>query len=110
MAGKYLIKKASNGQFYFNLLAGNSEKILTSELYVAKASAINGIESVKKNAGLDSNYEIRKDNKQQEYFVLKAKNHEIIGKSESYSSRSALNNGIASVKSNADSVIDDQAG
>ena len=50
MAGEFVIKKSSGGQFCFNLKAGNGEIILTSELYKAKASAVNGIESVKKNA------------------------------------------------------------
>ena len=32
MAGKFVIKKSSDGQFRFNLKAGNGEIILTSEL------------------------------------------------------------------------------
>ena len=48
MAAKFVIKKAKNGQYYFNLKAGNGETILTSEMYKAKASANNGIQSVKK--------------------------------------------------------------
>ena len=50
MAGKFEITKAKNGQFHFNLKAGNGEIIATSEMYESKASAKNGIESVKKNA------------------------------------------------------------
>ena len=34
--GKYEIHKASNGQYYFNLKAGNQQTILTSEMYVKK--------------------------------------------------------------------------
>jgi len=44
---KFQIKKSSDGQFYFNLLADNGEKILTSEMYKAKPGALNGINSVK---------------------------------------------------------------
>lgn len=47
MPGKFELKSAANGQFMFNLKAANGEIILTSELYAAKASALNGIESVK---------------------------------------------------------------
>lgn len=50
MAGKFEIKRAKDGQFYFNLKAGNGEVIATSEMYKQKASALNGIESVQKNA------------------------------------------------------------
>ena len=47
---KFEIKKTAKGQFHFNLKAGNGEIIATSEMYESKASAKNGIESVKKNA------------------------------------------------------------
>jgi uncharacterized protein YegP (UPF0339 family) len=50
MAGKFELKQAASGQFHFNLKAGNGEIIATSEMYESKASAKNGIESVKKNA------------------------------------------------------------
>ena len=101
MAGKFHIKNSSDGQFRFVLKAGNGETILTSELYKAKASAINGIESVKKNAPLDERYDRKTNKADQPYFNLKAANHEIIGTSESYSSKEACENGIASVKKNA---------
>ena len=50
MSGKFDLKKSTNEQFFFNLKAGNGQVILTSELYKAKAGALNGIESVRKNA------------------------------------------------------------
>ena len=50
MAAKFVLTKTSNGQFRFNLKAGNGEVIATSESYTSKASALGGIESVKKNA------------------------------------------------------------
>jgi uncharacterized protein YegP (UPF0339 family) len=42
-AAKFVLQKGSTGKFRFNLVA-------TSEAYESKASAINGIESVKRNA------------------------------------------------------------
>lgn len=50
MAGKFVLKKSSNGKYHFNLVATNGQIIATSEMYERKASALNGIESVKKNA------------------------------------------------------------
>ena len=50
MAGKFVLKKGSSGKYHFNLVAGNGQVIATSETYERKASALNGIESVKKNA------------------------------------------------------------
>jgi uncharacterized protein len=50
MAGKFVIKKTSDGQYRFNLKAGNGEIIATSESYTTKAAAENGIASVRANA------------------------------------------------------------
>lgn len=57
MAGWYEITQANDGQYRFVLKAGNGEIILNSELYKAKASAVNGIESVQKNSSDDARYD-----------------------------------------------------
>jgi uncharacterized protein YegP (UPF0339 family) len=49
MAAKFEIRKSSAG-YRFVLKAGNGEIIATSETYASKASAKNGIESVRENA------------------------------------------------------------
>lgn len=100
MSAKYELKKSTNGQFMFNLKAGNGEVILASELYVNKEGATGGIESVKGNSNDDARYERKKSKSGQPFFVLKAHNGEIIGKSEMYSSDSAMEHGIESVKKN----------
>ena len=108
MAGKFDLKKSPSGKFMFNLKAGNGQIILTSELYETKASAENGIESVKKNAADDGRYERRESKKSEPYFVLKAGNGQVIGMSEMYSSTSAMENGIESVKKNGpDAEVED---
>jgi hypothetical protein len=50
MAGKFELYNDSGGKFRFRLKAGNGEVIASSEAYNSKASAQNGIESVKANA------------------------------------------------------------
>ncbi len=50
MAGKFVLKKGSTGKFHFNLVASNGQVIATSEAYESKSAALNGIESVQKNA------------------------------------------------------------
>ena len=50
MAAKFVLKKGSTGKFSFSLVATNGQVIATSEAYESKASAVNGIESVKRNA------------------------------------------------------------
>jgi len=100
MSAHYELKPVASNRFIFNLKAANGEVILTSETYESKASALNGIESVKKNSPYDEQYERRKSTSSQPYFVLKAKNHEVIGRSETYSSVGAMEKGIHSVKKN----------
>lgn len=51
MAGKFVLKKDKAGQFRFNLVASNGEVIASSESYTSKSSALNGIDSVRRNAG-----------------------------------------------------------
>jgi uncharacterized protein len=110
MAGKYVLKKAKDGQFYFNLKAGNGEIILTSEMYKAKASANNGIASVQKNSPDESRYDRRVNKAGKDYFVLKAANHQIIGTSEAYNSKASMENGIKSVMKNGPTTkIDDES-
>ena len=101
MAGKFELKTAKDGQFMFNLKAGNGQVILTSELYKTKAAAEKGIESVRKNAPDDGRYERTENKNGEPYFKLKAANGQEIGRSEYYSSVAAMENGIASVKTNA---------
>ena len=48
--GKFVIGKTKNGQYRFNLKAGNGEIIATSESYTTLSACKNGVESVKKNA------------------------------------------------------------
>ena len=107
MAGKYDLKKSPSGKHMFNLKAANGQIILTSELYESKKAAENGIASVKKNAGSDARYERKESKKGQPYFVLKAGNSQVIGKSEMYASKAGMENGIASVGKNADARIED---
>ncbi|MCB9930033.1 MAG: YegP family protein [Alphaproteobacteria bacterium] len=101
MAGKFELYKDKAGEFRFRLKAGNGQNILASEGYKQRASAENGIASVKTNAPHDARYE-RKDTKAGKFmFNLKATNGQVIGTSESYESEAGRDNGIESVKTNA---------
>jgi uncharacterized protein YegP (UPF0339 family) len=48
---KFVVKKTSNGQFRFNLVASNGQVVATSESYKRKGSALDTIASIQKNAG-----------------------------------------------------------
>lgn len=109
MSGWYEISQAKDGQYRFVLKAGNGEIIINSELYKAKASAVNGIESVQKNSGEDGRYERLTAKNGKPYFNLKAANHQIIGTSQFYAGEQSRDKGIESVKNNgASTTIKDQ--
>lgn len=50
MAGKFELYEDKSGGFRFRLKAGNGEVIATSQGYKTKKSALNGIDSVRRNA------------------------------------------------------------
>lgn len=101
MAGKFEIKTGKSGKFSFNLKASNGQVILSSESYDSRKGAEGGIASVKKNASTDARFERKTAKDGSAYFVLKASNGEIIGKSEMYKSAASRDNGIASIGKNA---------
>lgn len=107
MAAKYEIKAGKTGKFSFNLVAANGQKILTSETYNTRQAAVGGIESVRKNAGNDGRFERKAAKDKSPFFVLKAGNGEPLGRSEMYSSKSAMEKGIRSVKKNAGAHVVD---
>lgn len=47
---RFVTKKSRNGKHMFNLKAGNSQVIGTSEMYNSESACSNGIKSVKTNA------------------------------------------------------------
>lgn len=101
MPGKFEIKTGKNGKVRFNLKASNGQIILTSESYSDRSACEKGIESVRRNAANDGRFERKTAKDGSPFFVLKAANGEPIGRSETYSSTRAMENGIASVGRNA---------
>lgn len=107
--GKFEIYQDKRGEYRFRLKASNGQIILTGEGYKAKAGCMNGVDSVRKNSADDGRFDRLESKKGEPYFNLKAANGQVIGNSERYSSTSAMENGIASVKKNApDAKVDDQ--
>lgn len=109
MPGKFELKKSSNGQYHFHLKATNGQVILASEQYTEKRGALRGIESVKRNAGMDTRFDRKTAKNGQHFFTLRASNGKTIGQSETYESTASLEKGIESVKKNApDAKVSDQ--
>ncbi|MDO5138740.1 MAG: YegP family protein [Oscillospiraceae bacterium] len=111
--GKFVIGKTKNGQYRFNLKAGNGEIIATSESYTTLSACKNGVESVKKNALAEvedqtlneskknPKYELYLDKAGEYRFRLKAANGEIICHGEGYKAKASCKNGIDSIGRNA---------
>lgn len=104
MAGWFEVNQHKNGQYGFVLKASNGEPILVSEQYMKKATALDGIASVRVNSPIDNRYERLTAKDGSPYFNLKAANGQVIGTSEMYSSTANRDKGIESVKTNGQSV------
>ncbi|MEM7277444.1 MAG: YegP family protein [Pseudomonadota bacterium] len=101
MAAKFEIYKDKAGEFRFRLKAGNGENILASEGYKAKASCVNGIESVKKNSKDKARFDVGKTKAGKFRFNVKSTNGQVVGTSQSYATESSCNNGVACVMKDA---------
>ncbi|WP_371378569.1 YegP family protein [Thalassotalea aquiviva] len=101
MSGKFEVYRDKANEYRFRLKASNGQNILASEGYKAKASCLNGIESVKKNAPEDGRFQRKTTASGKFSFNLKSGNHQVIGSSQSYESESSRDNGIKSVMKNA---------
>ena len=113
--GKFVIRTVNSG-IKFDPKATNGQVILTSEVYTTKAACRNGVESIMKNApvanvedqtveGFETvthpKFEMYQDKAGEFRFRLKARNGEIIGVSEGYTTKANCVNGVESVKKNA---------
>ncbi len=98
---KFEIFNDNKGEFRFRLVADNGKIILASEGYKAKASCLNGIESVRKNSQDESKFERLEAKNGKLFFNLKANNGQVVGTSQMYADKSSMETGIASVVKNA---------
>ena len=113
--GKFVIRTVNTG-IKFDLKATNGQVILTSEVYTTKAACQSGVQSIMKNAptanvedqtveGFETmthpKFEMYQDKAGEYRFRLKARNGEIIGVSEGYTTKANCVNGVESVKKNA---------
>jgi uncharacterized protein len=104
------VKQASNGDWYFNLIAANGAVIGSSELYASKSNAERGGRSVRALVRLAKNatkaaprresFELFKGEDGKSYFRLRAANGEIMLGSQSYTATASARGGIASVLAN----------
>ena len=106
--GKYEIKRAKNGKYFFVLKSRNGGIMLTSQVYADKRGCKNGI-SVVQHCSQDADlFRSEETANKLRYFVLRARNHEVIARSECYAYRSGVLRGIACVMriGNTDRILD----
>ncbi len=96
-----IFQSEKDGKYYWRLKAANGQVILTSQGYASKASAKNGIESVKKNCADDANFLRKESSNGKHFFSLIAANKQVIGQSQMYADKGGMENGIDSVKRTA---------
>jgi len=94
---KYEVKRNSKEEWYFILKSSNGETVLVSESYKNKSGATTGINSVRANATDPDNFEIKESKDSKFYFVLKSKNGEVIGVSETYNKKESAVKSINSL-------------
>ncbi|MCA9620443.1 MAG: DUF1508 domain-containing protein [Myxococcales bacterium] len=106
-AERYDILEAENGEFYFNLEAGNYQVIGTSELYTTKSSAERGAKTVRSLVETvsvdellsgDPKFEVFEGQNGDHYFRLRAKNGQIVLQSEGYASRGGAEAAVETVR------------
>lgn len=91
---RFEIFTGKDGQSYFHLIAGNGQKVLSSEGYASASSAKNGIATVKSNGTNERRYLARESSDGRFYFVLVAGNGQIIGVSQMYTTAASAKTGI----------------
>jgi len=101
MPGRFELFQGKDRKHYFRLKAVNGETILQSQGYASRSGCRNGVESVRRNAARDGGVEPRETRGGKSYFVVKARNGQVVGTSESYSSSSACQAGARSVAKHA---------
>lgn len=94
-AGKFSLWQSTDGQWRFNLKSGNGATLLSSEGYSSRTAAINGILSVQNNGVDSAMYQVRQT--ATGYILhLVAANHESIGFSQVYKTKSSATRAIGS--------------
>lgn len=94
---RFQVKASSSSAFTFTLYAGNGEVVLISESYTTEAAALNGAFAVQENGVDAANYKLLQAHDGRWYFVLRAKNNEVIGVSQMYTTGESAQRAITSV-------------
>jgi uncharacterized protein YegP (UPF0339 family) len=87
---------STNGQWYFHVVSGNGNVLLSSEGYSTRLGALNGIISVLDNGAYESSYTAIKGSNGKYHLNLLAANGAIIATTQQYSTKSSATRAIGS--------------
>jgi uncharacterized protein YegP (UPF0339 family) len=99
---KVVMKKSAAKEPFSWTFQKDGKTVIRSENYKEKRSAVNGIESVKKNCGNDARYELKESSNGKYFFNLKAANGQIIGTSPMFATADDRKAAIDALKSGAE--------
>lgn len=96
-----LRKSDAKEPFTFIFVNAEGKTIVKSENYAQKASAKNGIESVKKNCQEDGRYELKESSNGKSFFNIKSSNGQIVGTSALFADEAQRSAAIAELKADS---------
>ncbi|WP_072680811.1 YegP family protein [Arcobacter sp. LA11] len=96
-----LRKSDAKEPFTFVFVNAEGKTIVKSENYAQKASAKNGIESVKKNCQDDDRYELKESSNGKPFFNIKSTNGQIVGTSALFADEAERSAAIAELKADS---------
>jgi uncharacterized protein YegP (UPF0339 family) len=102
MGDVFEITKDDRGDYHFKLVTAEGRTLLRSEAYTAKASAKNGIESVRVNAATPGRLAVIQAKDGRPYLNLKAANGQVIGTSPMFADTAACDAAAAAIRGRAE--------
>jgi len=94
--GKIDLYQSSDSQWRFRVVSGNGRTLLSSEAYVSKQGAENGIASVLENGVDPAQYALNQTAAGKFNLRLRAGNYEVIAFTQAYSTKSSATRAIGS--------------
>jgi hypothetical protein len=94
--GHFDLYRAEDGQYYFEMVAGNGQPLLFSHGYTSRTGALGGLLSVLDNGGLESRYQIAENERGESYLELRAGNGRVIATSDPFFNDSNARRGVDS--------------
>lgn len=101
MGSKFELIKTTDGKFLFNLRSASGQVVFVSEPYENKSEALEVIETTRSNSLRVGAFVAKANAKGQPYFLLKGTDGREIGRSDFFSSKSAMEDIVESVKRSA---------